>query len=116
MKPIPVTIVVSEPWELGVATNWVPIKGKVVSVQVCQHGGRALVQLEPPVEHRGATYAFAVASPRLQGHGAENVVAGTRMCASLVGISDEQAVSADPFDTSSWRGGLAFIGDIEPAT
>jgi hypothetical protein len=112
MQPIRVSIVTSEPWELGVATNWVPIKCELVSVQ---HGGRALLQLATPIAYRGATYAFAVASPRLPGQGVENIVAGTRLCASLVGITNEQAGSADPFDTSGWRGGLAFIGDIERA-
>jgi hypothetical protein len=49
----------------------------------------------------------------LEGQGLENIVAETRMCVAVVGISDEQALTADPFDTSGWRGGLGFIGDIE---
>ncbi len=113
MHPIPVSIVVSDPWELGVATNWVPIQGTVVEMRASENGGRALLRFDTPIEYRGATYAFAVASPRLDGQGVENFVAGTSTSASLIGISRDQAESSDPFNTSTWRGGLAFIGDIE---
>lgn len=87
--------------------------GAVVEVQVSRNGARALLRFDTPVEYRGATYAFAVASARLGGQEVGNMVAGTSISASLIGISRQQAESPDPFDTSAWRGGLAFIGDIK---
>jgi hypothetical protein len=114
MQPIQVSITVSEPWELGIATNWVPVKGEVIRFDECLPGGRALVRLETPIEYRGATYGFIVASPRLKGRDVRDIVAGITMCAAIIGISGEQALSADPCDISDWRGGLSFVGDIAP--
>lgn len=112
MQPIPISIVVSDPWDLGVATNWAPLRGTIIEMKVSQKGGQALVRFEKPIEYRGAAYSFAVASPRLDGQDIESIVAGTSICASLIGISRDQAESIEPFDTSAWRGGLGFIGDI----
>ena len=39
---------------------------------------------------------------------------GKKVFSSMIGISNEQAASAQPLDTGHWRGGLALIGDIEP--
>jgi len=112
MKPIPVSIGVSEPWEIGESTNWLPIKGEVLRVGAWRNRDSALVKLEVPIKHRYGEYEFAVATPRLEGQRVDEIVAGTTISASFVGISAEQARSADPFDISGWRGGLAFIGDI----
>jgi hypothetical protein len=112
MQPFPISIVVSDPWDLGAATNWAPIKGSVVGVNVSEIDGRVLLRFETPIDYRGATYAFAVATPRLEGQTVSDIAVGTCTSASVIGISREQAESSMPFDTSAWRGGLAFIGDI----
>lgn len=112
MQPIPVSIVVSDPWDLGAAMNWVPIKGSVVEVDMSQIGDRVLLRFETPIEYQGETYAFAVASPRLQGQRVSEIATGTYTSASVIGISREQAESGKWCDTSAWRGGLAFVGDI----
>ena len=113
MQPFPVSIIVDDPWDFGAATNWLPIKGLVVDVNMSQVGGLVLLRFETPIDYHGATYAFAVASPRLEGQAVSDIVAGTCTSASVIGISREQAESSKPFDTSAWRGGLAFIGDIK---
>jgi hypothetical protein len=113
MQPIPVSIVVSDPWDVGSAANCAPIKGSIVEVSMGQIGSKALLRFETPIEFQGSTYMFAVASPRLKGQNVSDIEAGTGMSASVIGISREQAESSQPFDTSAWRGGLAFIGDIK---
>jgi len=77
-----------------------------------QMGDRVLLQFETPIEYKGETYSFAVASPRLEGQKVSDISAGTYTSASVIGISQEQAKSPRRFDTSGWRGGLAFVGDI----
>jgi hypothetical protein len=115
MKPIPVSIEVSEPWEIGEPTIRLPISGEVLRVGAWRNRDSALVKLGAPIKHRDVVYEFAVATPRREGQRVDQIVAGTTISASFVGISAEQAESADPFDTSGWRGGLAFIGDIQRA-
>ena len=49
---------------------------------------------------------------RHEEHEVMEIVAGAKLCAALTCATEDQSRSADPFDTSGWRGGLAFIGDI----
>jgi hypothetical protein len=40
---------------------------------------------------------------------------GKKVLGAFTGISEQQAESSNPLDTTNWRGGLAFSGDVEPA-
>ena len=113
MNTIFISITVSDPWDVGEAVNWQPIKGQLLKMEADEHGGKALVKFDAPVSYRGASYCYAVASPRIEGHHIMEVQAGKIVCSALTGISDQQAKSSNPMDTSNWRGGLAFIGDVE---
>jgi len=113
MEDIPIFVTVSEPWDVGEAVKWQRIKGHLLRIEPDSHGGRALVEFDPPITYRGALYRYAIASPRLEGHQIVELSQGKLLCSSLTGISDQQAQSDNPLDTSNWRGGLAFLGDIE---
>lgn len=115
-KPISITITVSEPWDVGEAVNWQPIRGRLLQVNTDDHGGNVLVEFEPPICYRNSIYRYAVASPRLAGHQMTEVTNGGMVCSTFTGISDEQAKSDNPFDISKWRGGLAIIGDLESSS
>jgi len=112
MNPIPVSIVISDPWDVGEALNWAPLRGQMVRVAHDECGGKALIRFEAPISYRGVLYTCAVVTPRHEGHEVMEIVAGAKLCAALTCAPEDQPRSADPFDTSGWRGGLAFIGDI----
>ena len=114
MTPIPISIVVSDPWEVGEAVNWQPIPGDLLQTQNSKQGGKALVRFAHQVNYRGSAYRYAVASPRLEGSNITEVETGTTVGCALTGISEKQAGSSSPMDISKWRGGLAFIGDVTP--
>ena len=114
MKPIPLTITVSDPWDLGETVNWQPIKGQLIQMKDDERGGQALVKFDAPLSYRGLVYHYAVASPRLEGNHMVEVNDGKMVCSALIGISDQQAESNNPLDISRWRGGLGFDGDVQP--
>jgi hypothetical protein len=75
---------------------------------------RLLIELRDPAEWHGHSYRFFVARHR-HGHGlADDLVHGRPIECSLMAVSDEHASSADPLDTSGWRGGLAARATLEP--
>jgi hypothetical protein len=114
MKPVRISI--SEPWDLGETLKWKPVLGHLLRTTSDERGGRALIELDEPVTYGGSVWRYVVASPRHQGNQVTALLSGRSVLSALVGISDQQAKADNPFETSKWRGGgLAFIGDVEPA-
>jgi hypothetical protein len=109
-----IVITVSDPWDVGEALGWKTIRGQCVRADSSGEGGRALIRFDEPLHYRDGTYRYAIASPRHIGRRIEEVAAGTTVDCVLIGISDEQAQSANALDANNWRGGLSFIGDIRP--
>ena len=110
-----VRITLSDPWDLGESLKWQPLYGDVVKATLAAHGGRALVKLDQPLAYKGVKYQFAVATPRHAGDTLELLCKGGAVFCGFTGVSDEHAVSEKALSTDHWRGGLAFIGNIEAA-
>lgn len=117
MKSVPrILVTVSDPWDLGQAVNWQAIRGQLLQTESTDSGGKALVRFDQPVFYHGAAYNYAVASPRHEGRNIAEIRAGKSVGCAFIAISDEQAQSNNPLDTSRWRGGLAFVADVALAT
>lgn len=114
MNPLPILITVSDPWDVGEAINWQAIRGEVLRTQNAGHGGRALVKFDQSINYRGIAYRYAVASPRHEGRNVAEIEAGKTVDCALTAISNEQAESDDPMNTSKWRGGLALVAAVTP--
>jgi hypothetical protein len=109
-----VTVTISEPWELGEAMQWCSLPGELQRVVDDGPGGRVLIKLDDPIKYRGLEWHYVVGAPRHAGDRVASLQAGQKVLSALTGITGQQAMSDSPFDTSNWRGGLAFVGDIEP--
>lgn len=114
MNPMRITISISDPWELGEALKWQPIQGELLRMASDERGGRALIKLDAALNYRGSVWHYVVAAPRHQGSTIAGLQTGRKVLAALTGIPDQQAESSGVPDTSNWRGGLAFLGDVEP--
>ena len=113
MNPMRISISISDPWELGEALRWKSLQGELLRMVNDEHGGRALIKLDEVIDYRGSNWRYVVAVPRYQGNDIAALHTGKKVLAAFTGISDQQAESTNALDTSNWRGGLAFIGDIE---
>jgi len=109
------TITLSDPWELGEALKWQPLQGNLLRLVNDDRGGQALIKLDESFEYRGAICRHVIASPRHVGVEIASLTIGKTVFCGLTGISEQQAESSNPFDLSSWRGGIAFIGDVKAA-
>src|SRR5699024_5996653 len=107
MTPLQVSIVLSDPWELGEALNWKPLSGELLRMEPGEHGGRALIELERSIAYRGSDCRFVVASPRHVGEEIASLQLRKSVVCAFTGISDAQAVSSGIPDTREWRGGIA---------
>lgn len=115
MKAMNVSISVSDPWDLGESLKWRPLLGELMQSSSDDRGGRALIRLGHAIDYRGTSYGFVVAVPRHEGATLAALAEGGRVFCSFTGVSDEHAQSENALSTDHWRGGLAFIGDIEAA-
>ena len=115
MNPMRISISISDPWELGEALKWQPLRGELLQTVNDEHGGRALIKLDDAINYQGSNWRYVVATPRHQESEIAGLQSGKKVVSAFTGISDQQAESSSPLDTSNWRGGLAFIGDVEPA-
>lgn len=114
MNPMRISISISDPWELGEALKWQPLRGELLQTANDEHGGRALIKLDDGVNYHGSNWRYVVAAPRHQGNEIAALQTGKKLLGAFTGISDQQAESANPLDTSNWRGGLAFTGEVGP--
>lgn len=104
----------SDPWDLGEALKWQPLRGDLLQATHDKHGGKALIELNESISYRGFVCRYIVASPRQKGGEIKELQNGKTVCCAMTGISDEQAKPSAAMDLSDWRGGVAFIGDIQP--
>ncbi|TAK56179.1 MAG: hypothetical protein EPO25_01695 [Gammaproteobacteria bacterium] len=110
-----IAISISDPWELGEVLKWQPLRGEVLQTVNDDRGGRALIRLDDAISYRGSNWRYVVAIPRHQGNEMAGLYSGKKVLGAFTGISEQQAESSNPLDTTNWRGGLAFSGDVEPA-
>jgi hypothetical protein len=103
-------------WDLGESLSWKTLIGELVKANADMDGGRALIRFDDPINYRGTSYQFAVAAPRHEGDSLKTIDAGGKVYCSFTGVSHEHASSDNPLSTEHWRGGLAFIGDLEAST
>jgi hypothetical protein len=109
-----VRIKLSDPWDLGEQLNWEPLEGEIIATSDLYTGGAALVKLNQPFNYRKMDCEYFVAIPRYQGSSIGDIAEGKPLLCGITRISKERAESSNPFDLSSWRGGLAIIGELEP--
>lgn len=116
MKPFPISITVSDPWELGESQGWDPLLGSVVDSTDAYEGGRALIHLRRPLSHKNATCQYLIAAPRHENVNIGGLFTGTPVFCALTGITDQEAASEAPFNLRSWGGRVNFIGEVNPAS
>lgn len=113
MKATRVVITLSDPWDLGEALGWQPIEGEFVRFDVECERGQALIKLRKPISYRGTSCGFLAAVPRHEDGSFKTIQKGCKLFCSFTGIANEAAHFNHDFSTAEWRGGLAFIGDLE---
>lgn len=111
-----ISIMLSDPWDLGEALKWQPLRGELLQITHDEHGGKALIELDERIIYRSFVCRYVVASPRHKGSEIGELQNGKKVFCAMTGISDEQAKSSAAIDLSNWRGGVSFIGDIEAMT
>jgi hypothetical protein len=101
-------IMISEPWEFGSQFGCGPFKCKVRSIDK----NKMLIQFVNAIEYKKILIEYLVAQPRYNVDIIEELENGNTPEASFTRISKSDSEKDDPFDLSSWRGGIAFLGTL----
>jgi hypothetical protein len=102
-----VSLVISEPWELASEAANPSRSGRLEATAVDGEGERALVQLVEPIAWRGRSFRYLVVKRRDGTSIVSELERGASIECTFIAQPDDQAIGADPLDTSWWRGGLA---------
>lgn len=105
-----VSIRISDPWELGEALKWEMLDAEIIAMGA----DNILIRLLKPFVYEATNCEFFVASPRHKGEHVEKLCNGQSLFCGMTRITSEQANSDNPFDLTSWRGGIAIIGNLDP--
>ena len=73
-----------------------------------------IIKVLTPFDHEGFNYEYLIASPRHVGNSFDKLLRGEGLLCSILRLPPERITFKDPFDTSWWRGGGSFIGDVIP--
>lgn len=105
-----VMIRISDPFDLGEFLGW---KGLEAHVKA-RNNSALLLRLSLPFEFRGVVCEYVVASPRHAGVTLDPLGRGESINCAHTRITSQAATSTEPLDLSRWRGGLAFLGTVDP--
>jgi hypothetical protein len=108
-----VKIIVSDPWDLGESIHWQPLGGELIRVSKGAVAGHALIKLDAPIDYGDVQWQFVIGTPRHSGDRFESLGPGLKVAGAFRGLTLQQAALENPFDAVGWRGGLAFIAEIE---
>ncbi|NQU40346.1 MAG: hypothetical protein HQ523_10375 [Lentisphaerae bacterium] len=114
----PISLVMSDPWELGESIGWEPLWGLVVKCGVRPSGGfgpkreALIIRLAEPLSFKGIRYEYLQGSPRHEVDALADLQKGEDLFCSFVCIPPEQVDSDKPFDLNWWRGGGTITGTV----
>ncbi|MBN2423477.1 MAG: hypothetical protein JXR46_07880 [Calditrichaceae bacterium] len=103
-----VYIMISDPWEFGSHFGCGPFKCIIKSTK----DNKILLQLFEAIEYNKTTIEFLIAQSRYGFDIYDELIKEKNPVTSFTRISKSAYESSNPFDLSSWRGGLAFLGTL----
>ncbi len=115
LKGRTLSITVSDPWEFVTEHGSGPLEATVIEEALnaeAPEGNALLLKLLAPINHAATICEYFVAAERSSGDRFSDLLRGRAVNCGLTRISRERAQSANPFDLSWWRGGLALLASL----
>jgi hypothetical protein len=109
-----VELTLVDPWEFVTMNGSGPFTADVLEVGQDRPTGNTalLLELHLPLRYNNEEYKHFIASTRHEGASLELLFSGIQVSCGLIAMPVERLESADPFDLSWWRGGVAAVADI----
>ena len=104
---LPVWVTISEPWDTEIPDHQLSAELRVFA------DDGFLVKLDASFGYKQKNIEWLVAKPRHVGNSLLSMKAGETLSVNMVATKQEAADSENPLDLTWWRGGNAFIGELE---
>ena len=89
-----------------------PFEGQVILTRKINKEA-LIIKIKTPFEYNNYNFEYILAFPRKDEDSFANLLSGYGAFSSMLRLPAENIKADDPFDTNWWRGGGAFLGDIE---
>lgn len=107
LKNLPVSILISDPWEFGTECGTGPFSGTVIDATT----ERLVIALSTPIDYRGKALKTVVARSRHVGVETQSIM--TKAMASNLMLLPLRVTSASELVPSAQVDGIAAIGTVE---
>jgi hypothetical protein len=106
-----VELLLIDPWEFVSETGSGPFHAVIVDVEPDER--KMLLEVQPPLLYKSVECKYFVAVARHEGSDLLSPSSGNITTCNLTHIPPNRVIkSANPFDLSWWRGGIAIIADV----
>lgn len=112
MKEKSILISISDPWDVGEATGWQGIKGKLLRTDKSAQGEIGLVELSTAIRHEKNLFTHLAAMPRSPADELVDIGGGREIACNFIGLGAPLGQRELRDAVRAWRGGLSFVGDI----
>jgi hypothetical protein len=103
-----IKVLLVDPWDFVTMNGSGPFIADVVQ----DEPAALLLEFHVPLKYNGEEFKYFIATTRQESVRFEALGTGKAIACNLTGIPEARAMSANPFDLSSWRGGAAAIADL----
>src|SRR5687768_4748470 len=93
---IHIEIHISDPWDLGEALRWEPLKGEIIATNDLPIGGKALIRLDYSFNYKNTECEYFIARPRYTGANIGALFKGKPVICGLTRIPNKLAESQNP--------------------
>jgi hypothetical protein len=109
-----VKLVLVDPWDFVTVNGPGPFTATILKTSQGQDDNdvAVLLQVEPILQYDGMECKYFVGSPRHENKSIREILSSKLVACNLTRVPEERATSADAFDLSWWRGGIALIADL----
>ena len=109
LRGLIINIRISDPWDLGNALGWPELNGEIINT----NNKSVIIKLDDPFVYKDVRCEYFITSSRYVDQNFDSFLLKKILTCGFTRIPPAQIDSEKPFDLSWWRGGIAFIGNIQ---
>jgi hypothetical protein len=113
MRTTRVSVVITDPWELGQKTQWQWLAGHIVRVLSTKNGEMAIVKLDAPITVGPKEWNYVRVSPRHENVALDDIDRGQQVSCAVLTLCDEQGRGPEAkVSTAPPENNISFVATL----